>query len=158
MRRPWLTTTLVLGLLSGAAAAQVDLDLMVEQGEVIFNHQVGCWVRHSKSGEGLVGLSLLFGPTPAQIFEQMMGNPQMAIIEQVLAPDNEDLIAVAMYIRTLAGLPLDEDMTVRYRKELVTARARQETDLVFPKTERDLAVEEIQSFDTVLADWQRRSK
>ena len=158
MRRPWFTTTLVLGLLSGAAAAQVDLDLMVEQGEVIFNHQVGCWVCHSKSGEGLIGPSLLFGPTPAQIFEQMMNNPQMAIIEQVLAPDNEDLIAVAMYIRTLAGLPLDEDMTVRYRKELVTARARQETDLVFPKTERDLAVEEIQSFDTVLADWQRRSK
>ena len=158
MRRPWLTTTTLLGLLSGPAAAQVDLDLMVEQGKEIFEHQVGCWVCHSKTGEGLVGPSLLFGPTPAQIFEQMMGNPQMAIIEQVLNPDNEDLIAVAMYIRTLGGLPLDEDMTVKYRKELVTARARQETDLVFPKTERDLAVEEIQSFDTVLADWQRRSK
>jgi len=105
MRRPWLTTTTLLGLLSGPAAAQVDLDLMVEQGKEIFEHQVGCWVCHSKTGEGLVGPSLLFGPTPAQIFEQMMGNPQMAIIEQVLKPDNEDLIAVAMYIRTLGGLP-----------------------------------------------------
>ena len=65
MRRPWLTTTLVLGLLSGPVAAQVDLDLMVEQGKEIFNHQVGCWVCHSKTGEGLIGPSLLFGPTPA---------------------------------------------------------------------------------------------
>ena len=143
MRRPWIAAAVLLGLISGPVAAQVDLDFMVEQGEAIFNHDVGCWVCHSKTGEGLVGPSLLHGPTPAEIFEQLISNPQMAIIEQIIKPNNEDLIAVAMYIRTLAGLPIEESLTVTYRKELVTARARQETDLVFPKTARDLAVEEV---------------
>jgi len=117
MRQPWIITTAFLCTIAGPAAAQVDLDLMVTQGEALFNHDVGCWVCHAKTGEGLVGPSLLYGPTPAQILEQLLENPQMAIIGQVLKPDNEDLVAVALYIRTLAGLPLEEEMTYeRVRK------------------------------------------
>ncbi len=63
-----------------------------------------------------------------------------------------------MYIRSLGDLPIDENLLNRYRKELVLARASQETDLIFPKTERDIAVESIQSWDSVIADWQRRAK
>jgi len=157
MKKLYITAAFLMSLIPGTASAQLDLDLLVKQGGDLFNHEVSCWVCHGKTGEGLIGPTLLFGPTPAQIFEQMIDNPQMAIIEQVLAPDNEDLIAIAMYIRTLADLPIDADMPAGMRKELVEARARQESDLIFPKTERDLAVEEIQSFDSVLEDWQRRS-
>ena len=58
MRRRWMMATLVLTLISGQGAAQVDLDLMVARGEALFNHDVCCWVCHSKTGEGLVGPSL----------------------------------------------------------------------------------------------------
>lgn len=144
-------------LFATIAHAQVDLDLLVEQGEELFNRDASCWVCHGKNAEGLIGPSLLYGPTPAQIFDQMINNPQMAVIVQELQPNNEDLVAISMYIRNMAGLPISEKMSYNDRTELAAARARQETDLTFPKTARDIAVEEIQSFDTVLADWQRRS-
>jgi hypothetical protein len=63
-----------------------------------------------------------------------------------------------MYIRSISDLPVDGDMAADLRHELAAKKAKEETDLIFPKTERDMAVEEIQSFDTVLADWQRRAK
>jgi len=158
MSRSLFATMVFICLLPGVVAAQEKLELLVEQGEELFNRNASCWVCHGKNGEGLIGPTLLFGPTPAQIFEQLKNNPQMAAIEQELKPDNEDLIAIAMYIRTLADLPITGTMPADFRTQLAAARASQETDLIFPKTERDKAVEKIQSFDTVLADWQRRSK
>lgn len=149
---------LVLVSMPAAGFADDGLDLLVKHGEELFHRDISCWVCHGKKGEGLIGPSLMTGPTPAQIFEQLKSNPQMAVVEQELKPDTEDLIAIAMYIRTLAGLPIDKNMAADYRTELVKARALQESDLIFPKTERDLAVEKIQYFDSVLADWQRRSK
>jgi len=42
------------------------------------------------------------------------------------------------------------------RAQLISARAKTETDLVFPKTARDEAVEAVQTWDLVISDWQRR--
>jgi len=157
MKRAWMFGLLMLAAFSSPVSAQVDLEKLAAQGEELFNRDVSCWVCHGRDAKGLIGPSLLHGPTPAEIFEQMLNNPQMAIIEQELEPDSEDLIAIAAYIRSLAELPTTDEMVADQRRELASAKAKKETDLVFPKTDRDLAVEQIQTFDSVLADWQRRS-
>ena len=149
--------TMLAGLLSGVVCAEEGVELMVERGGELYNENASCWVCHGRQADGLIGPALTYGPTPAQIFEQIRNNPQMAVIQQEMSPDNEDLVAIAMYIRSISGLPVDGDMAAELRHELAAKRAKEEIDLIFPKTERDVAVEEIQSFDTVLADWQRRA-
>ena len=148
---------MLLGMLPVVVCAQEDMDPLVERGDELYNQSASCWVCHGRQAEGLIGPSLTYGPTPAQIFEQILNNPQMAVIQQEMGPDSEDLIAIAMYIRSLAELPIDGNMVAEFRWELAAKKAAVETDLIFPKTERDIAVENIQSFDTVLADWQRRA-
>lgn len=149
---------IVIGAFSPQAFAQVDLEALEKRGDELYNAPASCWVCHAKTGEGLIGPDITYGPTPAQILEQIQNNPQMAVVAQELKPDNEDLVAIAVYIRKLGGLGVTELMTANQRTEVAAARARTETDLIFPKTERDKAVEEIQTWESVVADWQRRSK
>ncbi|MDH3747267.1 MAG: hypothetical protein OER97_03595 [Gammaproteobacteria bacterium] len=149
---------LITGLAATQVFAQVNIDAMIKRGEELYHAPASCTVCHSKTGEGLIGPDITYGPTPAQIFEQLQNNPQMAALAQELKANNEDLIALSVYIRTFADLEITENMTADFRAKLVAARARMETDLIFPKTERDKAVEEIQTWDSVIADWQRRSK
>jgi DNA-binding beta-propeller fold protein YncE/cytochrome c553 len=144
-------------VLGTPVSAQLNVDAVVEQGKALYEQPASCYVCHANSGEGLIGPDIRYGPSPAQILDQIQTNPQMAIILQELNPDDDALIAISMYIRTLGGLPVTEDIAVAYRKELITARARTETDLAFPKTERDVAVESIQTFADVLGNWQRRA-
>jgi DNA-binding beta-propeller fold protein YncE/mono/diheme cytochrome c family protein len=139
------------------AHAQVNLDTYAERGKELFLAPASCSVCHKQDGTGLIGPDITYGPTAAQIFEQLQNNPQMAAIAQELKADNEELIALSVYIRTLGRLDMNENMIVDQRTQLVAARARTETDLVFPKTARDEAVEEIQTWDSVISDWQRRS-
>jgi DNA-binding beta-propeller fold protein YncE/cytochrome c553 len=146
-----------LPFLATSVSAQLNVDAVVEQGKALYEQPASCYVCHANSGEGLIGPDIRYGPSPAQILDQIQTNPQMAIILQELNPNDDDLIAISMYIRTLGGLPVTEDIAVAYRKELITARARTETDLTFPKTERDVAVESIQTFADVLANWERRA-
>ena len=48
----------------------------------------------SWQAEGLIGPALTYGPTPAQIFEQIRNNPQMAVIQQEMNPDNQPSLGV----------------------------------------------------------------
>lgn len=153
-----LVVTLGLISLSLPAAAQISLDAMVERGKEFYNAPASCAVCHKATGEGLIGPDIRYGPTPAQILEQLQNNPQMAIIMQEFDPDDQALMDVALYIRTLGGLEINEKVTDAHRKQLAEQRAKTETDLIFPKTARDLAVESIQTWDSVIADWQRRAK
>ncbi|MCY3731689.1 MAG: hypothetical protein OXF98_10130, partial [Rhodospirillaceae bacterium] len=66
---------LILGLGSSVAAAQDAIDALLDRGAALYHDQVGCWVCHGESGEGLVGPSLRFGPTPVQIQDQLDSNP-----------------------------------------------------------------------------------
>jgi DNA-binding beta-propeller fold protein YncE/cytochrome c553 len=152
-----LLVSLVLILVSVPATAQINLEAMVERGKELFNAPASCAVCHKATGEGLIGPDIRYGPTPAQILEQLQNNPQMAIIMSEFNPDDQALMDVALYIRTLGGLEINEKITDAHRKGLAQQHARTETDLIFPKTERDLAVESIQTWDSVLEDWQRRS-
>ena len=88
--------------ISGTLSAQ-DLDSLVERGRELFHADIGCWVCHSETGEGLVGPSLHFGPTPVDIFDQLESNPVMGVIVSEMDPSDDDLVAISLYIRTLAG-------------------------------------------------------
>lgn len=144
-------------VLSGVTAAQESIDALVQRGEELFNADVGCWVCHAESGEGLLGPSLLNGPTPADIYDQLQTNPMMGVIVQEVNPTDEDLIALSMYIRQLAGLPLIETLAAEYRQVLAAVKANRPPEVEFPKTQRDLAVEAIESFGSVLTDWEQKA-
>ncbi len=163
MRTPFrsavLTVSLVAGgMVSGIAAGQDAIDVLVERGQELFDADIGCWVCHAQTGTGLVGPSLHFGPTPVDIFDQLESNPVMGVIVAEMDPSDEDLVAISMYIRTLADLPLDADLPGQWRTALATVKANQAERLEFAKTDRDLQVEAIETFESVLATWTRRAK
>ena len=163
MRTPFrsavLTVSLVAGgMVSGIAAGQDAIDVLVERGQELFDADIGCWVCHAQTGTGLVGPSLHFGPTPVDIFDQLESNPVMGVIVAEMDPSDEDLVAISMYIRTLADLPLDAALPGQWRTALATVKANQAAPLEFAKTDRDLQVEAIETFESVLATWTRRAK
>ena len=145
-------------LLSAPGLGQESIDEMLARGDALFNNRVGCWVCHQETGEGLVGPSLLFGPTPMDIFDQLESNPVMGVIVAELDPSDEDLVAISMHIRTLAELPVSAELVEQYRTELAAYKASRPADIQFLRTERDLAVEAIESFGSVITGWERRAK
>jgi len=162
MRTRFHSLSLTLSLVSGAvisatAAGQGSVDALVERGQELFHADIGCRVCHAETGEGLVGPSLHFGPTPADIFDQLESNPVMGVIVSEMDPSDEDLVAISMYIRTLAGLPLGADLPGQWRTALATVKANQAEQLEFAKTDRDLQVEAIETFESVQATWTRRA-
>ncbi|MFP6828271.1 MAG: YncE family protein [Gammaproteobacteria bacterium] len=153
-----LTLSLVSGaLICGTAAGQGSVDALVERGQELFHADIGCRVCHAETGEGLIGPSLHFGPTPVDIFDQLESNPVMGVIVSEMDPSDEDLVAISMYIRILAGLPLDADLPGQWRTALATVKANQAKQLEFAKTDRDLQVEAIETFESVQATWTRRA-
>jgi len=157
MRRNYFLGISGLLWLVGPTMAQ-DLDSLVERGRELFNAPVGCATCHAATGEGLVGPSLLFGPTPVDIFDQLESNPVMGVIVAELDPSDEDLAAISMYIRTLAGMSLDAALPGQWLAALASARANQSSSLEFAKTPRDLQVEAVESFADLAANWTRRAK
>jgi mono/diheme cytochrome c family protein len=152
---------LVLSLVNLAGVAQESdgsMDALLQRGDRLFHAQVGCWVCHGEDAEGLVGPSLHFGPTPMDIFAQLESNPMMAPVMTELNPSDEDLVGVALYIRTLAGLPLDPSLPGEWRHGLAELRAAQSDKPVFAETEFDKKVEAVESFGAELATWTRRAK
>ena len=144
-------------LFSGTLWAQ-DLDSLVERGRELFHADIGCWVCHSETGEGLVGPSLHFGPTPVDIFDQLESNPVMGVIVSEMNPSDDDLVAISLYIRTLADLPLESGLPQEWLAALATVKANQAEELEFAKTPRDLQVEAIETFASVQETWTRRAK
>ncbi len=163
MRKPFriavLTFSLVsAGMLSGIAAGQETIDALVERGQELFDADIGCRVCHADTGAGLSGPSLHFGPTPVDIFDQLESNAVMGVIVAEMDPSDEDLVAISMYIRTLADLPLDADLPEQWRTALAIVKANQAERLEFAKTDRDLQVEAIETFESVQSTWTRRSR
>ncbi len=142
---------------SGIATAQDSFDGLVERGRELFNADIGCRVCHAETGEGLVGPSLLFGPTPVDIFDQMESNPVMAVVVSEMNPSDEDLVAISLYIRTLGGLALESELPDQWLADLETVKANQADEFEFALTARDKQVQEIETFDSVLDTWTRRA-
>jgi hypothetical protein len=158
MGRQFLFKIFSVLLFAGPLAAQESIDALVERGGELFHSDIGCWVCHSETGEGLVGPSLHFGPTPADIFDQLESNPIMGVIVSEMDPSDADLVSIAMYIRTLADLPLDADLPGQWLSALAAVKANQAEQLEFAKTPRDLQVEAVETFASVQETWTRRSE
>jgi DNA-binding beta-propeller fold protein YncE/mono/diheme cytochrome c family protein len=153
-----VSISLCLTAFSLTASGQTSVDELVTRGQELFQADIGCRVCHADTGEGLVGPSLLFGPTPADIFDQLESNPVMGVIVSEMDPSDEDLAAISMYIRTLAGLPTEEGMAEQWLTSLTALKSNQAERLEFDKTPRDLQVEAIETFESVQQTWTRRSK
>ena len=149
---------IVIGLLLGGAASAQSVEELVARGGELFNADIGCHVCHGPNAQGLVGPTLQFGPTPVDIFDQLESNPMMGVIVAEMDPSDADLEAIAMYIRTLADLPLDLGVIEDWRSALAIVKANQVQQAEFMKTPRDLQVEAIEQFDTLQATWTRRAR
>ncbi len=113
-----ISISLCLSTIGLSANGQTSLDELVARGQELFHADIGCRVCHADTGEGLVGPSLLFGPTPSDIFDQLESNPVMGVIVSEMNPSDQDLAAISTYIRTLAGLPLEDDMAEQWLTSL----------------------------------------
>jgi len=135
-----------------------SLDELLIQGEEFYNKPASCWVCHGEQAEGRVGPSLQYGPDAAKIWEQIQSNPQMGIIAAELNPSDDDLIAVSLYIRKMTGLPLDEGLFDEQMMALTRLKSVQVKEVVNQLSARDLEIQKVESFQSVLDDWQRKSK
>ena len=147
---------LVTGIIvSAGTCAQGELAELAARGEAIYTRPDACTLCHGASLEGGVGPVLDYGPTPYDISYQLNTNPEMGPINQELDPSNEDLLGLAVYIRKLAGNPVSGDDLEAYR--LTLNSIRDYGSVTFPMTERDQKVAEIENWQTVIDDWQRRA-
>jgi DNA-binding beta-propeller fold protein YncE len=158
MKTTVLSISLSAVALGGSVSAQESVGDLVSRGQELFHADVGCWVCHGETAEGRLGPNLLFGPTPMDIFDQLESNPMMGVIVQELDPSDADLVAISMYIRSLAELPSSMELADQYLDALVAHKASQPPEVDFPKSQRDLDVEAIESFGSVLTRWERRAK
>jgi hypothetical protein len=149
---------LVLPLFASGLRAQEAIAELTAQGRDLFFERVSCWVCHGEDASGLVGPTLRHGPTPVEIQEQLDSNPQMGVIVAELAPDADDLVALATYLGSLEGDSVTPEIITGWRSDLQAMIAARGPEAEFIMTERDRLVMQIQDFDTVLADWPRRAK
>ncbi|MYF68727.1 MAG: hypothetical protein F4181_01545 [Proteobacteria bacterium] len=149
---------IVIGLLLGGVASAQTVEELVARGGELFHADIGCHVCHGPNAQGLVGPTLHFGPTPVDIFDQLESNPMMGVIVAEMDPSDADLEAIAMYIRTLADLPLELGLVEDWRTALAIVKANQAQQLEFTKTPRDLQVEAIETFASVQETWTRRAR
>lgn len=155
-RRFMLAASVV--LLSASATAEDNLDELSARGKELYFERVSCWVCHGDTAEGRIGPSLQYGPTPMVMQEQLDSNPQMEVIVTELNPSSEDMIALATYIASLGESAVTQETVSEWRAELAAMAAAKGPEAEFVVSDRDKKVMEIQSFDTVLEDWQRHAK
>jgi len=140
----------------GQGVSVDDTAALAEQGRKIFFRPASCNVCHGQDAQGLIGPSLEFGPTPFDIAYQFAANPQMEAIGQVLELSDEDLLAVSIFILTLNGASLADINAAELRGTL--DRVDELSAQGFALTDRERRLKEIESFDEVLENWERRSK
>jgi DNA-binding beta-propeller fold protein YncE/cytochrome c553 len=132
-------------------------DALVKRGKELFDAPASCWACHGDQGEGRVGPSLQFGPSPSDISYQFQNNPQMGPLAAMLTPTADDLLALAVYIKTLDGTAVTSNEIDEFRSTLDDIQVVQEYT-GFPLSAYDRKVQEIERFSTVLDEWERKSQ
>ena len=138
------------------AAEPEEVAALAVRGAEIFRQPAACWTCHGENGEGLIGPALNFDPSPFDIAYQFRVNPQMAPLREVLQPTNDDFVALSVFIRQLNGA-LPEDMDLDALRATLNSLQDYEPVPDYFLTERDQALAQVETFDSVLADWQRRA-
>lgn len=144
----------------GSLAAMEDKPVVdhAARGESLFFARASCWVCHGKNAEGLVGPSLRYGPSPALILQKLNSVPQMGAIKAELNLTTDDLLGIATYLYGLEERTAGLDQIAEWRGELTQLEALNVKKIHVPLSARDKKILEIQTFDSVLADWTRHAK
>ncbi len=148
----------VASILAPAMVLAQTNDELIAEGKELYFQQISCWVCHGDDAEGRIGPTISYGPTPMQIQEQLDANPQMAIIVSELNPDADDLVALSTYLSSLSGKSISSEEQAVWRADLAAYIEANEDNTEYVITDRDRQILAIKSFDTVLDDWQKRSK
>ncbi|MCZ0954853.1 MAG: hypothetical protein OXJ56_19965, partial [Rhodospirillaceae bacterium] len=138
-----------------------DIDAVVERGEDLYLGVGECWDCHGASGEGTdTAPAINHAPSAFDIHYMLNTNPEMADVSERLQATREDIIAIAAYTRSFAGLEVTAGAMDELVASMASARDYSEyaTTDAFVVTARDLVVGEVERFDTVIADWERRSR
>ena len=80
----------------------------------------------------------------------------MTPLRSKLKPTNDDLLSLSVYVATLSGTALPSVKHGKYKATLKSIRSPATIKPVF--SARNKLVDKIQSFQTVLDDWQRKAK
>lgn len=142
------------------ANAADDIPALLDKGKTIYTTPGACAVCHLEDASGNPALNakdLRFGPTPFDINEALTSVPQMGPIGEMLKLDNDGLLALSLYIHELGKQGINQDLVDKLRITLASIQ-KDERDADFVLTERDKAIDQISSFDTVLSTWQRKAK
>jgi len=142
---------------TGSVFAQ-DNEELIAKGKELYFQQVSCWVCHGDNAEGRIGPTIQFGPTPTEIQVQLDTNPQMSVIIDEMNPDADDLVALSVYLSSLSDKSISEMQISDWKSDLAAYIEANKDNTEYVLTERDRQILAIKSFDTVLADWQKRSK
>lgn len=142
---------------SMGASSPDEITTLSARGEELFRSPASCSVCHGENGEGLVGPSLQYGPSPFDIHYQLNSNPQMGPLREALNPTDEDLVALSVYIRRLSGTA-GEDIDLDGLRATLNSVQDYAAAPDYFLTERDKNIQQIESFDSVLSDWKRRAK
>ena len=148
---------IVAGLLLGGAASAQSVEDLVARGGELFHASDGCCVCHGEGADGLIGPGLHFGPTPADILQELQSNPMMGVAISETNPSDADLEAIAMYIRTLADLPLELGLVEEWRKSLAVMKENRARQAEFAKTPRDVRARALATFASVQDTWSRQA-
>jgi DNA-binding beta-propeller fold protein YncE len=139
------------------AGEHEEIAALEARGETLFRSPASCWLCHGENGEGRVGPSIQYGPTPFDIHDQFNSNPQMAPLRQALNPTDEDLLALSVYIRRMVGKSA-ADIDVHGLRATLNSVQDYEAVPDYFLTDRDKTVQQIEAFESVLSDWERRAK
>ena len=137
-----------------------DLDAVLARGQEIYQMTGECWDCHGMFAEGGDAPSLSHAPSAFDIAYQFNTNPEMADVAAALDASREDFIATAAYIRTLS----DREVTAEVIDDLAASMEslRDYSYYASPDnfviTERDELILQVERFDTVIADWERKSQ
>jgi DNA-binding beta-propeller fold protein YncE/cytochrome c553 len=134
-----------------------DGNSLVQRGKELFDAPGSCWACHGDNGEGRVGPSIQYGPSPFEINYQFQTNPQMGPLAAMLTPTPDDLLALAVYIKTLGGTAATNSEIKEFRATLDDIQVIEEYT-GFPLSTYDKRVQEIERFSTLLEEWERKSQ
>ncbi len=137
-----------------------DLDAVLARGQEIYQMTGECWDCHGMFGEGGDAPSLTHAPSAFDIAYQFTTNPEMADVAAALDASREDFIATAAYIRTLSEREVTAEVIGDLDASMESARdySYYASPDNFVITERDELILQVERFDTVLADWERKSQ
>ena len=137
-----------------------DIAGLTARGQALYSGVGECADCHGADARGVDAPSLTHAPSAYDIVYQLNTNPEMGESAERMNASNEDLVALAVYIRDLIGRETTPEVVADLAASLQSARDwSYNADIDnFNPTERDLVIESVSSFDTVIDNWERRSR